>query len=147
MIMAVGLSVDYAVYFAQRFMTCTADGTGNGRMQVALADTGSAVFLGGLTALVGTIPMAFSQSVIIRTFFKLIFGTIIFALLVGLMLMPVIFSLIPLPPVKSALVDEGSHSSNGDASKDNGRVSDASGDRGMGKAAVNSDMELGTQRM
>jgi hypothetical protein len=48
--------------------------------------------------------MAFSKSVIIRTFFRLIFGTIIFALMVGLILMPVLFSLINLPPIKSVLV-------------------------------------------
>lgn len=53
MIMATGLSVDYAVYFAQRFVRISADGTLNGRMVEALADTGSAVFVGGLTALLG----------------------------------------------------------------------------------------------
>ncbi len=51
--MATGLSVDYSVYFAQRFVMITADGTRNGRMVMALADTGSAVFVGGLTALIG----------------------------------------------------------------------------------------------
>lgn len=63
-------------------MTVTADGTGNGRMKVALTDTGSAVFVGGITAMLGSIPMAFASSIIIRTFFALIFGTILFALLV-----------------------------------------------------------------
>ncbi len=53
LIMATGLSVDYSVYFAQKFMTTRADGTGNGRMTRALADTGFAVFLGGFTALLG----------------------------------------------------------------------------------------------
>jgi patched 1 protein len=52
-IMATGLSVDYAVYFAQKFMTVTGDGTGNSRMIVALGDTGYSVFLGGFTALCG----------------------------------------------------------------------------------------------
>ncbi|KAG2453756.1 hypothetical protein HYH02_001967 [Chlamydomonas schloesseri] len=94
MIMATGLAVDYSVYFAQRFVACQADGTLNGRMSLALADTGSAVFVGGITALLGTIPLAFSTSTILRTFFSLIFGTIAFALLIGLMLMPVVFSLI-----------------------------------------------------
>jgi hypothetical protein len=51
--MATGLSVDYAVYFAQKFMTVTGDGTGNCRMVVALGDTGYSVFLGGFTALCG----------------------------------------------------------------------------------------------
>eukprot|EP00798_Chlamydomonas_sp_ICE-L_P007447 gene7447-587_t len=103
MIMATGLATDYSVYFAQKFMMCSADGTRNGRMKTALTDTGSAVLLGGITAMVGSIPMAFSSSIIIRTFFKLLLGTIIFALLIGLMFMPVIFSLIGPPPLKTAI--------------------------------------------
>ncbi len=48
--------------------------------------------------------MSPDRSVIIRTFFKLIFGTILFSLLVGLVLLPVIFSLVGPPPIRSALV-------------------------------------------
>lgn len=99
MIMATGLAVDYAVYFAQRFVNVAADGTLNGRVAMALTDTGSAVFTGGITALLGTIPLAFSSSHILRTFFNLLFGTIVFSLLTGLMLMPVLFSLIGPPPL------------------------------------------------
>ncbi|KAG2483200.1 hypothetical protein HYH03_017935 [Edaphochlamys debaryana] len=99
MIMATGLAVDYSVYFAQRFVDVQADGTLNGRMALALSDTGSSVFVGGITALCGTIPLAFSTSTILRTFFSLIFGTIAFALLIGLMLMPVVFSLVGPPPL------------------------------------------------
>ncbi|KAJ9525687.1 hypothetical protein QJQ45_003506 [Haematococcus lacustris] len=116
MVMATGLAVDYCVYFAQKFMAVHADGTGDQRMIAAMSDTGSAVFLGGLTALcarllrlycmTGSVPMAFSKSIIIRTFFKLIFGTILFSLLVGLLLMPVLFSLLRPPPIKSVLVFE-----------------------------------------
>ncbi|KAL6764059.1 patched [Haematococcus lacustris] len=106
MVMATGLAVDYCVYFAQKFMAVHADGTGDQRMIAAMSDTGSAVFLGGLTALCGSVPMAFSKSIIIRTFFKLIFGTILFSLLVGLLLMPVLFSLLRPPPIKSVLVFE-----------------------------------------
>ncbi|KAG2445676.1 hypothetical protein HXX76_000284 [Chlamydomonas incerta] len=107
MIMATGLSVDYSVYFAQRFVACQADGTLNGRMALALSDTGSAVFVGGITALLGTIPLAFSTSTILRTFFALIFGTIAFALLIGLMLMPVIFSLIGPAPLAINVAADG----------------------------------------
>eukprot|EP00198_Chlamydomonas_reinhardtii_P013063 XP_001702400.1 sterol sensing 5-transmembrane protein [Chlamydomonas reinhardtii] len=107
MIMATGLSVDYSVYFAQRFVACQADGTLNGRMALALSDTGSAVFVGGITALLGTIPLAFSTSTILRTFFALIFGTIAFALLIGLMLMPVVFSLVGPAPLSINVAADG----------------------------------------
>ena len=83
-------------------MTVVADGTLNGRMEQALADTGSAVFLGGFVALCGAVPMAFSKSVIIRTFFRLIFGTIVFSLAIGLMLMPVVLSVVGPPTLQSA---------------------------------------------
>jgi hypothetical protein len=82
----------------------------------------------------GAVPIAFSKSVIIRTFFKLIFGTIIFSLLVGLMFMPVLFSLIPPPPVRSALMDADAHPPHtrqadkaASASADNRRDSDSAG--------------------
>ncbi len=48
----------------------------------------------------GTIPLAFAGSAILRTFFALIFGTIAYALLIGLMLMPALFSLVGPPPLK-----------------------------------------------
>jgi len=108
MIMATGLATDYVVYFVQKFMTVTKNIDGetsrDARMVRALTETGSAVFLGGLTALIGTVPMAFANSVVIRTFFSLIFGTILLSLLVGLMLMPVVFSLIGPGAVKSAFM-------------------------------------------
>ncbi|KAG1663695.1 hypothetical protein FOA52_013263 [Chlamydomonas sp. UWO 241] len=110
MIMATGLATDYTVYFVQKFMTVSqsidGDTTRDARMVRALAETGSAVFLGGFTALIGTVPMAFAASVIIRTFFFLIFGTILFALLIGLMLMPVVFSCIGPGALKSSLMDD-----------------------------------------
>ncbi len=95
----------------------------------------------------GAIPIAFSKSVIIRTFFKLIFGTIIFSLLVGLMLMPVIFSLIPPPPVRSALMDGGHNRSHEkQADKANGvpdrRHSDSSGSDDTVGVVVDSKPEL-----
>lgn len=92
MIMATGLAVDYSVYFAHKFMGVSG-GTREERVLKAMSHTGYAVFLGGFTALVGTIPLAFASSKIIRTFFALIFGTILFSMLVGLCFLPVAFSI------------------------------------------------------
>lgn len=55
----------------------------------------------------GTIPLAFSTSTILRTFFALIFGTIAFALLIGLMLMPVVFSLVGPAPLSINVAADG----------------------------------------
>jgi predicted RND superfamily exporter protein len=54
-----------------------------------MTDTGAAILLGGLTALSGSIPLAFASSAILRTFFDLLFGTILFAMLMGLVVLPV----------------------------------------------------------
>ena len=86
--MATGLAVDYSVYFSQKFMA-TAGPSRDARVAHALTDTGAAIFLGGLTALSGAVPLAFATSTILRTFFDLLFGTILFALLVGLVFLPV----------------------------------------------------------
>jgi len=92
LVMATGLAVDYSVYVTQKFMVAT--GTRDERVRLALVETGSAVFLGGISALLGSIPLAAASSAILRTFFALIFGTIVFSLLIGLVLMPVVLSLI-----------------------------------------------------
>ena len=65
MIMATGLAVDYSVYFAQKFMATSGDSRAE-RVQKAMSHTGYAVFLGGFTALVGTIPLAFAKSKVSR---------------------------------------------------------------------------------
>jgi hypothetical protein len=42
-------------------------------------------------------PLAFSRSTIFRTFFALLFSTIVYGLAVGLVLIPVVLSIAPLP--------------------------------------------------
>ncbi len=88
-----GLAVDYSVYMSQKFMM-THGASRDERVRLVLCEYGTAIFMGGLTALLGTIPLAFASSAILRTFFALLFGTIIFSLLVGMVLMPVLFSLV-----------------------------------------------------
>ena len=63
MIMATGLAVDYSVYFAQKFMA-TSGATRDERVQKAMSHTGYAVFMGGFTALVGTLPLALAKSTV-----------------------------------------------------------------------------------
>lgn len=93
MVMATGLAVDYAVYVAAKF-SATLGGSRNERVASALSHTGVAVALGGFAALLGTLPLAGASSTILRTFFKLIFGTLLFSLLIGLVVLPVALSLI-----------------------------------------------------
>lgn len=93
MIMATGLAVDYSVYLAQKFMT-TPGASRDERVTQVLTEYGTAIIMGGTTAVLGTVPLAFGSSAVLRTFFALMFGTILFSLLVGMVLMPVLFSLV-----------------------------------------------------
>lgn len=95
-VMAVGLAVDYTLHFCHAFLAapgvCEME-----RVQYTMRTMGSSILKGGGTTLVGTLPMAFSRSVIFRTFFALLFSTIVYGLAVGLILIPVVLSIVPLP--------------------------------------------------
>ena len=95
-VMAVGLAVDYTLHFCHAFLAtpglCRVE-----RVQYTMRTMGSSILKGGGTTLVGTMPMAFSRSVIFRTFFALLFSTIVYGLAVGLILIPVVLSVVPLP--------------------------------------------------
>ena len=95
-VMAVGLAVDYTLHFCHAFLAtpglCRVE-----RVQYTMRTMGSSILKGGGTTLVGTMPMAFSRSVIFRTFFALLFSTIVYGLAVGLILIPVVMSVVPLP--------------------------------------------------
>lgn len=115
LMMATGLAVDYSVYLSQKFML-TPGSSRNERVREVLSEYGLAIFKGGLTALIGTVPLAFASSKVLRTFFALMFGTILFSLLVGMVLMPVLFSLVgPQALPLQAVV----HNSSGGGDSDN----------------------------
>ena len=95
-VMAVGLAVDYTLHFCHAFLATPGPDRVE-RVKYTLKTMGSSILKGGGTTLMGTFPMAFSMSTIFRTFFALLFSTIVYGLAVGLMLIPVVFSIIPLP--------------------------------------------------
>ena len=95
-VMAVGLAVDYTLHFCHAFLAapglCRIE-----RVQYTMQTMGSSILKGGGTTLAGTMPLAFSRSTIFRTFFALLFSTIVYGLAVGLILIPVVLSIAPLP--------------------------------------------------
>lgn len=95
-VMAVGLAVDYTLHFCHAFLA-TPGSDPIDRVKYTLRTMGSSILKGGGTTLVGTFPMAFSMSTIFRTFFALLLSTIVYGLAVGLVLIPVVLSIIPLP--------------------------------------------------
>jgi len=88
LIMSIGLSIDYNIHIAHAFL----DGTGGveERTRHSLDLMGPSVLKGGLTTLIGTAVLSQASSTVFRTFFKLTFGTVIYGVLHGVILMPVL---------------------------------------------------------
>ena len=98
LIMAVGLSVDYTLHLVHQFQH--ADGvTKVERVQKALTSMGPAVLVGGFSTFLGVMPMVGATSIIFRTFMKMMFGTVVFGLGTGLLLVPTVLTLIAPPSV------------------------------------------------
>merc|ERR550532_1381644 len=91
-IISIGLCVDYSAYVAHAFMSCT--GSRKERVREALADIGPAVFNGGFSTFLAFILLANSKSHVFSTFFKVFFLVIVFGLFNGLLLLPVMLSLV-----------------------------------------------------
>ena len=66
----------------------------HGQVREALADIGPAVFNGGFSTFLAFILLANSKSHVFSTFFKVFFLVIVFGLFNGLLLLPVMLSLV-----------------------------------------------------
>nr|XP_053651755.1 patched domain-containing protein 3-like [Cherax quadricarinatus] len=93
-VLAIGLSVDYAAHVAHAFLTTRGIADKKKRVQKALASVGPAVLLGGLSTLLSFVLLAGSSSHVFATFFKVFVTASILGLYYGLVLLPVILSLI-----------------------------------------------------
>lgn len=91
-IISIGLCVDYSAHVAHAFMSST--GTRAERVNKALAEIGPAVFNGGFSTFLAFVLLAGSKSHVFATFFKVFFLVVIFGLFNGLLLLPVVLSLI-----------------------------------------------------
>merc|ERR1711874_284259 len=98
-VLAIGLCVDYSVHIGLAFMV--AKGSRKDKAVEAVASIGPAVFNGGFTTFLAIILCSLSYSHVFLTFFKVFVLTVLFGLFHGLVLFPVILSLIgPLSSVK-----------------------------------------------
>ena len=88
LLMSVGLSIDYNIHIAHAFF----DGTGGveERTRHALDLMGPSVLKGGLTTLIGTVVLSSASSTVFRIFFKITFGTVIYGVVHGVILMPIL---------------------------------------------------------
>jgi len=91
-VLAIGLCVDYAVHIAHAFLT--SEGTRQERATSAVRLIGMAVLNGGITTFLALFFCSFSSAHVFITFFKVFCLTVLFGLYHGLVLLPVLLSII-----------------------------------------------------
>ncbi|KXJ77899.1 hypothetical protein RP20_CCG006239, partial [Aedes albopictus] len=109
--LAVGLCVDYAAHIGHTFLTIS-HGNRNERALETVIHIGAAVLYGGTSTILSLSVLSGSQAYTYRTFFKIFFLVIMLGLFHGLVLLPVILSLIG-PPPYSGFIDDPNKLSDG----------------------------------
>merc|ERR1712226_598783 len=91
-VMSIGLLVDFIMHVLLRYYECP----GNRREKTVemLKTMGSSVFIGGVSTFLGTLPLAFSSSEIFYTVFIAFVGIVTLGIGHGLILLPVILSIV-----------------------------------------------------
>ena len=92
LILAIGLVVDYSAHIAHAYMHSA--GTRDERAKKALDHIGVSVFNGGATSFIATLALAPATTFVFQTFFRCFVLIIVFGLYAGLVLMPVVLSLV-----------------------------------------------------
>uniref|UniRef100_A0A0G4FQH3 SSD domain-containing protein n=1 Tax=Chromera velia CCMP2878 TaxID=1169474 RepID=A0A0G4FQH3_9ALVE len=108
MVMAVGFAVDYSAHLAHCFAVHAHSGTRSQRAVYSMQTVGVPIFYGGFSTLLATIPLAFAASYIFFTFFRLLFMTVCFGLVHGLVILPVLLALMgpPAPKIRHDTVKQ-----------------------------------------
>lgn len=102
-IMSVGFSVDYTAHTCHAFMVATGKDR-NERVKKALQASGSPIFNGALSSVIGIAMLAAAKSYIFNSFFRVMLLVILFGIGHSVLFLPVILSVIG--PGKSKEVDE-----------------------------------------
>jgi len=92
LVLAIGLSVDYAAHIAHAFVQTP--GTRQERADKALENMGTAVVHGAFSTFLAVAILSTSKSYVFRIFFKQFFGICVFGAAHGLCLLPVVLSLV-----------------------------------------------------
>jgi predicted RND superfamily exporter protein len=91
LVMSIGLIVDFLLHPLQRYFESSAEGR-EGKIKDVLQTIGTSVLIGGLSTLLGVIPLAFSTSEVFNTIFVTFVGLVTLGLGHGLILLPVLLS-------------------------------------------------------
>eukprot|EP00978_Attheya_sp_CCMP212_P032502 scaffold127379_cov52-Attheya_sp.AAC.2 len=93
LVMSIGLMVDYIMHITVVYFESCAPTRGE-KVRDVLMTIGTSVFIGGTTTLLGVVPLAFSTSQVFWNMFVLFLGLVTLGMGHGLILMPVLLSLI-----------------------------------------------------
>jgi predicted RND superfamily exporter protein len=91
LVMSIGLTVDYLMHVLLRFYE--APGNRHEKVIDMFKTMGVSIMVGGISTLLGTVPLAFSTSLVFHTIFVAFLAIVTLGLGYGLILLPVILSL------------------------------------------------------
>jgi len=94
LVMAIGVLVDWSAHMVHSFLLQPTTLTRDQRVIGALSEMGPSVFLGAASTFLGVAPLALSNSEIFRVFFKCFGAIVIFGIVHGFVLVPVLLSYI-----------------------------------------------------
>jgi len=92
-VLAIGLCVDYSVHIGHAYLV-SESGDRKERARQAVSSIGPAVFNGGFTTFLALVLLGASSSHVFQSFFKVFVLTVLFGLFHGLLLFPVLLSII-----------------------------------------------------
>ena len=94
LVVATGLAVDYASHVTHYFTRIQHVSSRNERVKQTIIEIGPPVFHGGFSTFLAFILLATSTSFVMKIFFRVFFLVVVFGLYNGLVLLPVILSII-----------------------------------------------------
>ena len=100
LVISIGLLVDFLMHMLLRYHECPGE-TREDKVKAALKSMGVSVLVGGLSTMLGVLPLAFSTSELMRTVFVAFVGMVGLGVTHGLIVLPVVLSIVgPTTPMK-----------------------------------------------